>query len=72
MGDESWTVRIEGSEAVLLRTLECQICCKRRRDRCHICGGTGIRTAEYRITVEAAAELYRSLSLALPAARSGT
>lgn len=65
--DERWSARVEGAEAVISRTLECAICCKRRRDRCHICLGTGIRTAEFRITVEAALDLHRSLSTALAA-----
>lgn len=65
MADESWEARIDGTEVLLVRTVECVICCKRKRDRCHVCLGSGWRQVEHRLPVTAAQVLLSQLSLAL-------
>lgn len=63
---DAWTVRREGSGYVLIRDLECQVCCKRKRESCRICGGTGRRQVTFDAIPRAEAlELFRGLGLAL-------
>lgn len=62
---DAWTVARSGAGLVLTRDLECQICCKRKRDRCSICHGTGRRTVPYELTADAARALLAELRAVL-------
>lgn len=57
----AWTALRIGDRVVLRRTVECVVCCKRKRDTCGICNGTGLRVVDVALTVEEA----RALSVAL-------
>lgn len=64
--DERWGARASSSgEVTLERDHECPACCKRRRERCGVCGGTGTWRQEFVIHAEAAEALASALGAAL-------
>lgn len=65
---ERWTCRRSSIDEVTLeRDVACPACCKRRRDRCNVCGGSGTWRQEFVVDVEAARGLRDALSLVLRA-----
>lgn len=60
----NWFVR-QGERMVIVRRVDCVVCCPRKRPRCSVCFGTGIREAEYEISQDDAKALVGFLQNAL-------
>lgn len=60
----NWFVR-QGEQLLVVRRVPCVVCCPRKRPRCPVCLGTGIREAEYEISHEDAKALVGLLQSAL-------
>jgi hypothetical protein len=60
MNAEFSATRADGY-VVLVRTVECVVCCKRKRAACEICKGTGLRRVEHTLTRAAALQLGQQL-----------
>lgn len=66
MSVEDWQARPDGSGGwTLLRSQPCEICCKRRADRCPACKGTKRRTVQLNLPPGSAEALHEVLDVAL-------
>jgi len=69
---ERWSARTSSAgEVTLERDHECPACCKRRRERCSVCGGTGTWRQEFVIDADAARGLLVALGGVLRVETSG-
>ncbi len=60
-----WFVADDPSGLAVVRKVPCVVCCPRKRPRCPVCMGTGIREARYEISLEDAATLRDELTAML-------
>ena len=59
--NRDWFARRGATSVEIVRRVPCVMCCARKRHRCQICFGTGIRDAVYEIGAEDASGLAADL-----------
>lgn len=57
MSDQRWTAIRSDAGIQLIREMECEICCKRKKDKCPICRGTKVRATVFDLTPGQALDL---------------
>jgi hypothetical protein len=62
--EENWTADVVNGKVVLVRRVQCVICCKRLRAQCAVCLGTGIRKVDHELTDANVVELIDALDVA--------
>lgn len=65
MIDDRWAFVSDAAGLALTRDVECIACCKRKRDRCEVCHGTGRRNVRHELTRADAERLWRELGEAI-------
>lgn len=69
---ERWSFVSTADGPAIRHAHSCVVCCKRKRDRCHVCNGTGIRTVDRLLDTAELQRLSEELAALLTSTQTAT